>query len=544
MNFYHYEGILTMLLDQNPLTLKLHEYQRHEIIQAFPQINTQKQIPLIFWNYLNGRPEKFYSDEIFHIALSTLNQFLKKYPDQMANFLIKENNEFNIALRQLIDINSLPIHDDILPKDDLDLIKFCDNTILPSYLKLVEGVFHVIINPIIAFIQLENGKPIKDLPLFDQIEKLKYQYAIFTESVSRTMRNGIAHGGVIFRNNDITFIDKKGKKETYRIQDVIPIFDNLLDACNAIVLAFLLLYHENHDFFKNNNISLPITIIYEELKSELKSPGWEIKGCLESQTFNGRSQLNIFTSNSFRDKSRLVYHVIRTMHITNIYAPSYDRYFLKINSKHYLNGFISFNGIKIRELQSELSDDNVSKYFSAIESPLIWHRDLPFSKFYTYAATLLSAIKVAFPLEFQKIKKKNFNYFIEPRFIEVSTERYINRARVSIIIHTHPNIKIDDLIRKNIEKILKKSIRFARKDISYFSLSKYLPISFIHINVLTKDFRKRKMGYPGLISELICTIERDKTKKVKLRDIATGIPEVIRDIRLVWNKRSGYPKDL
>jgi hypothetical protein len=532
-----------MFLDQNPLTSTIHEYQRDKIIQKFPQISNEIKIPLIFWNFLTKRPEKYYSNEIFDITLNTFKKFLLKYPDELLNFSNIQKYEFNKSFRQLMDINALKIHDNILSKEEIDLIEFCDNAILPAYLKLIEGVFHVLIKSIIAFNQLEKGKSITDLDLYNQIENLKGKYEIFIESASVIMRNGIAHGGVLFGTRDISFIDKKGNQKEYRIKDVISKFDDLLDTCNAISLAYLVFYYENYRFFTNNNVVLPINLICEEIKSELKSPGWEVNDCIESQIFEGKTQFNIFTTNSFLYKPYLIYHIGRTMHISNIYAPYYDRYLIKLISKHYLNGFIVFDGNKILELQKNMDEDDSNAYFKAIKLSCIWHRDMPFQKLCTLIIACFSGLIIRYFLEKEKLKEKKLNLIYEPRTVELSIEPSITKARVSIVINISPNIEIDKIVRKNISNIIKNSIRYAKKDLSYFSLSKYLPISFIHINVLTKDFRKRNIQYPGFIPELLCIIQQDKTKKIKKIDIATGIPEMIGDIRIVWNTKSGYPKD-
>ena len=42
--------------------------------------------------------------------------------------------------------------------------------------------------------------------------------------------------------------------------------------------------------------------------------------------------------------------------------------------------------------------------------------------------------------------------------------------------------------------------------------------------------------------DLICTLELNKIRKIKSVDIAGGIPEIIGDYRIVWNKRANIPR--
>lgn len=60
---------------------------------------------------------------------------------------------------------------------------------------------------------------------------------------------------------------------------------------------------------------------------------------------------------------------------------------------------------------------------------------------------------------------------------------------------------------------------------------------------MSEDFRKRKIESPGFIPEKICTIRQYRGKQKKqIRGKANGVLEIIGDIRIDWNSRSGYPR--
>ncbi|WP_148208183.1 hypothetical protein [Methanosphaerula palustris] len=530
-------------MNPDPSIHSIHDSRRSAIFEKFPTLDNNARIPLIFGRYLNNKPEKFYSRNIFVQATQIYSDFLEKFQDELFIFLKNESRELNLANRNLSEINLLPIHDIKLPDDDdIKLINYCDYSILPNYLKLIEGVYRVIINPIVAFVQLEKGQQISNQKIFNRCENICKKYPDFSDPFLNTIRNGIAHGGIVYGNGSITFIDEN-KVEEYSIKQFIVEFDDLLDFCNAMMLAYLTFYYSNHLLFKSGNIFLPSSFLFEEIKEELSAPSWEVRGCIESVTYKKENQLIIYISDSLLGKIHLLFYLTGTVRgilkLIPFYGKEYSRFFFSFSSKYYQRGFLAVDRTKIQFSEKEGFDD--TSILNAMEVPLIYHRNLIFNRLFFWAITILNGFKpnISFILKNQRVINDGFS--MEPRSGQIFRYRLGVTIKVSLVIK--PNGKdLETIIRKEFRKLINESIKYGRNLTPIYSIEKYLPVSLIHINVMSEDFRERKLESPGLIPELICTIKHYRKKPEKIVDIVTGIPEIIGDVRIVWNSRSGYPK--
>lgn len=504
------------------------EFYRLLIFEKFPFLDKDTRIPLVFWRYLFNRPEKFLNWDVYTQAIKIYSDFYSKYPTEFSDFFSKEFRELNLANRNLSEINLLLIHDNKLNDDQIELINFCDNSILPNYLRLIEGVYHVMINPIVTFTQLENGKKPFNQKIFNRCEYITKEYPTFSEPYSHVIRNAIAHGGVIYGNNNITFQDDNNIEE-YSIKGFIRKFDDLLDFCNAMILAFLTFYYINRTNLSSEGIVLPTSFIFEEIKMEFSAPKWDVRACIESETHDKRNQLNIYIGESFFWKTLPFYYSLQTVQgavkLCSFFGKSYSRIFISYSSKYYPRGFIGFDGEKIAQSKKEEIDD-ISTYRKAIDVEFISHRNPFFNRLWYIASYFKDTIQRGIPLWLDKRRTGRVGYTIEPRAGKIFRTRFGVTIRLSIVI-TSDSENLDTIIRNNVRKIVKDSIKFGRGQTPLYDIRRYLPISLVFISVMSKDFRERKIECPGLIPELVCTIRQDKGKHRKIVDINGGIPEII-----------------
>jgi hypothetical protein len=538
-----------VLMNPDPISQMILNSQRDTISKKFPALDQGIRTPIVFWKYLTDAPERFFNKEIFDQITQIYADFFSKYPNELFTFLKEEYSELNNANRNLSEINLLPIHDIKLPNDDdINLINFCDYSILPNYLRLIEGVYRVVINPIVAFARLEGGKTTSLLTpgtIYRRWQILCNNYPDFSAPFIRTVRNGIAHGGVVYGNNDIIFTDKDSS-ESFLISQFIKEFDNLVDFCNAMILAYLLFYYRNFQILFDEGVYLPTSFLFDELRAELSAPKWEVRGCIESKTFDKKSQLNIYIRDSLLSKMRLRYYSSRTVRgankLSSFFGKRYSRFFISYFSKYYTRGFISYDGEKIKQLE-EAGVDEISTYVGAIEVPLIFHRNLIFNRFLYTLGSISNGIRIGIPYWVKKRGADRDGYVVIPRVGQIFKYPSGVTVKVSLVVSSEAD-DLDVIIRKNVKAIIKKSIRFGRRSAPISSVEKYLPITFVDLKIMSEDFRKRKLEGPGLIPELVCTIRQNRWKqKVQIVDIATGVPEVIGNIRIVWNNRSGYPRN-
>ena len=223
---------------KKPLVGNLHEGQSQKLKDVFYQLGKCKSpYFLALIKYLDKQPEKFYSKDIFEIYTTFLEVQFSKNPKRLISILNNKNHDLSNAFSLLDRINNESWHDAILPDNDYERMKFCDANLNPTYLKLVDGVYHHFIYILAACSRLERRKNAEGLDLFNCVEEIKSNYPSICGPYDNRIRNGIAHGGVVFKHFEIIYKDKKGKVRTIQTLDLPLLVDELVDTCNAIALA-------------------------------------------------------------------------------------------------------------------------------------------------------------------------------------------------------------------------------------------------------------------------------------------------------------------
>ena len=284
---------------ESPFTEELHNYKRKKINLEFPILNNSNHAYLSIWEYLSGIPERFYNETACRDILNFLNNIREKEPSYLVKIL--NGNEFqSMGFKSLNEINSLKFHDMAIPSNEYDLMRFCNNHIHPNYLKLVEGVYSNLIFPIGVYHRIERGKRLEGFDIYNRVEELKMTtlFKYLSDPYNHTIRNAIAHGKVVFKHNDISYKDRD-EEFVLSYRDTINLFDDILDISNGLSLGFCLFYFTNLEFLEKHDIMIPLPIMIEELKAETNATGWKIRGYLESETIDNRSQLIIFAKNYF-----------------------------------------------------------------------------------------------------------------------------------------------------------------------------------------------------------------------------------------------------
>jgi hypothetical protein len=502
----------------------------------FPILNNNKNHAyLSIWEYLSGVPERFYNETACGDILDFLNNIREKEPGSLVKIL--NDNEFqSMGFKSLNEINSLKFHDMAIPTNEFDLMRFCNNHIHPNYLKLVEGIYSNFIFPISAYQRIDRGKKLEGFDIYNRVEELKgTSYEYLSNPYNNTIRNAIAHGKVVFKQNDIIYIDTN-KKIILSSRDTINLFDDMLDISNGLSLGFCLFYFTNLEFLEEHDIIIPLPIMIEELKAETNATGWKIRGYLESETSDNRSQLIIFAKNGLLDRLKLNYHVLRSAFFAEKFSPGYRRYFISLDSKYSLPGWAAFDGSELCKLRNK-HIDNLQDYYKTLES-IFFHPKFKLPRFVFKVATFFSIILINLPVTLLEFKEKFYKLSIKPREVTIHQNKFHSVIKGSVIVNSNSNMLIDELIRNNSGSIVRKTIKTARKNAKITDISKYLPVGYLRINIYSKDFRKRKLKNSGLIPELLCTIEFKRLERIRTIDIIGGRPEIIKQFRIVWNEKA------
>lgn len=532
-----------MLLENNPATGQQHEDWRKRIKNEFPDTDFSKSSDyLCLISYLDKAPQKFYSEEAYKQYLLFLENIKLKDPNLLADILKDAESLLSISNKILTEVNEKPIHDTFLPREHNDLINFIDKEIHYNLLKVYETPFFQFSRVVAKYYWIKDKKTTDGLDLFNSVVQLKKVGFAFIDPIYlHDVRNGIAHGKIIFTDLDITYIDKKGNEAKIPTKKIIDTLDRTLDIANGFCLAFKVFCFTNPGFFETHSIPIPQSILLEELQARANAPAWTITNCLESVAMHDKKQLMIYVRNDNWDFSKVQWYSFATAYWAERLTKSYDRIFFSFHSTHAQlspTGWAAFDGSKFKELR-ERNETKIESYKGVLEGDLIFFAPkIKFPRFIYKIGTYRSIIKTTFPLAWRKYVD---TYFPTPFFIR-ETQIHSNKSFAvvqdpSVIVKPNFQNDIEQLIRNNKKKIINLAIKYSRKQCSRFSLTRYLPVKHIRVFIYDTDKRVRNLRYSGLIPDLVATIEVNTSKRIKTIDILGGTPEQHGKYRIVWNKR-------
>lgn len=532
-----------MLIKNNPTTAQLHDDWRQRIVNKFRNIdfsNCSDFLCLI--SYLDNSPQKFYSEKAFNQYYDSLSNIKTNDPKILAEIIKDAEQILSISNRILTEVNNKHIHDILLPKEHNDLINFIDKEIHYNLLKVYETPFFQFCQIIAKYYWIKAKKGTDGLDLYNSVEQLKKEGFNFIDSIYlHDVRNGIAHGKVIFSDLDITYIDKKNNKAKIPTRKIIDTLDGTLDVVNGFCLAFKVFCLTNSDYFEKYKIPIPQSILLEELQAKANAPAWKITNCLESVAMHDKRQLMIYIQNDNWDFSKVNWYCFTTAYWAESLTKCYDRIFFSFNSKHAKlspSGWAAYDAGKLKELR-EHNETRLEEYKGVLEGDLLFFiPKIKFPRFVYKIGSIVSIMKVALPLAWTNYKNTYF-----PKLFIVRETQIHSRAGYSIIndpsviINSQFYDNIEQLIRNNKKKIIRKAIKYSRNQCSRFSLTRYLPVKYIRLFIYDSDKRVRNLRNSGLISELIATIEINTSKQIRTIDIIGGRVEQIGKYRIVWNKK-------
>lgn len=522
----------------SPITRGLHQFKRCRILESFPELSTcSREDYLSLWKYLEGTPERFYSLQSYKSMIDFLDDVSTTSPLILEEIFERPEWAPDIAFRTLAEINAREFNDSVVPSDEYEMISFCENHIHPAYLRLVESCFSYFIYPIAAYQRISRNRALDGLDLYNRVEELEgTPYSSLVNHYNNTIRNSIAHGGVIYKHAEIIYQDKSGQV-SLSTREIVACYDDLLDICNGLSLGYRVYFCTNRDFLEKHKIRIPLPILVEELKAETEAPGWRIEGCVESEVVGDESQLIVFSTNTFLDPMKLQYHVVRSALLCEMFAPGYAHYFFSLNSRHSLLGYAGFNGEHVEEFRTKgLPEEGNLNIFD--------HRGLSFRPrprlphFVFRISTFISVFRTTISLVIKSTAQEIRPLSMISRVVEVHRNGSFAVVNGSVVLKTTEAEILEETVRANSKAILRKAIRKARKNAKAADISKYLPIGYARILVFSRDMRVRRLRNSGLASELICTVQQKRLERIKAPDILGGFPEEYRGLHIVWNKHS------
>lgn len=517
----------------NPLTAARDDDDRLRLQALFPDLNTCPHSSFLALRpYLHGCPERFFNRAIHKLMLEWLKSRDGRQREQLRSYLSSMDAELSMAMVFLSQINSEDWHDRPLTEGaDLLVLRVIDKVLHPAYLRLVEGVFAPLIRPVAHFARLDRGKKTEGLDVFNLVQELSgSSMSACVEAYHHTMRNGIAHGGITYRQKDICYRDNRGNIEIIDVWAVVRLCDDLVDACNALTAAikvFLITAFEH-------GYRLPRELLVEELVEETRTPWWTIDGCLESELPSG-TQLLVYARPESRDQMKVLWSAVQSAALAGSFAPGHARYFMSLHGSKSWPGWAVFDGTRLKHLR-ESGAREVHEYTSAFADPGFFYTSkLPLPRLLGWFDTLCGSFRLHWPLVRRQIRE----IFQYP--VTIARDARMHRNGWGYVLNgavVMPELTKESaasIIRANRHRIIRNAARAARSSMSAFQLVRYLPLGYARVCVFSDDFRCRRLDSFGLGPELVCTVQLQRIRRIKSPDIIGSTVEISGNWRIAWN---------
>lgn len=199
----------------------------------------------------------------------------------------------------------------------------------------------------------------------------------------------------------------------------------------------------------------------------------------------------------------------------------------------------SFYGTELEKRR--INEENlIENYNGVYETKVIFYKYNFLPRVIFKISTFISVARVVFPLKLYEVKAGRNELLISVRSTELHNIKYSTIINAIVVIESNSDKTIRDLIKGNCNKIAHAAIKEARRSSHILKISKYLIVGRLYIKIFVNDYRTRKLDNSGLIPDLLCTLEINKLDHIRRVDIAGGIPEIVGNYRIVWNKRADF----
>lgn len=517
---------------ENSITKPQDEFDLQRLSNIFTQLKEEAgSNSLALRCHLDHQPDKFYDKLAFDKYYHWITKQDQCKRVDLKNWVLQNIFHISQALLFLKEINLEPWHDfPLTSKDEYDTIRMIDKHIHPSYLRIVEGVFFPLLQPIAHFSRRDRNKHADNLSLWSTVEEIKGgPEGYLTQPYIHIMRNGIAHGGVSFLQRAIRYTDAKGNKCTYDTSFVVRVFDDMLDTCNGIAAALKVFFLNN----QTQGYAMPQELLNQILQEQTKNPWWEVEGSVEAE-IQDQSQLTIYAKLKTTDFRKIQWSALQTGILAERLVRGYDRYFLSFRSWKSLPGWASFEGNRLKSLRESGSSD-LEDYAGTLQELFYWHRKPKIFNFLDSFGTLLYSFQATWPLAWHDIMVNLDRPIITCRNVTVERDGWHAIINAEIVIENLDVQKAKETIRKNRHRAVRSTKRLMSKRQRWFGHA-MLPVGYARIAIFRKDYRRHRLKVFGLGDDLVCTLTLRRIRRIQAPDIFGSSIETVGHWRIAWNR--------
>jgi len=525
----------------NPLLTAVHERHRQTVLNQFPELREcQDGWFLSLYAYCDRCPEHHFSRQQYRTYLEWLRSQHGSGGQALSSYLHESSVELDRAFLFLAEINSYDWHDSVpQAADEYDAIRFIDQVVHPAYLRLAEAVFFPFARLVAFLLRVDRHKNTEGLDLYNVADELQRAgFADLTAGYHHGVRNAIAHGRIVYRQREIEYHDRSGGS-TLSDREIVALFDDLLDICNAMALALrVYLLTSGRDMH-----TVPLQVLLAELQAQTQSPWWRIEGCVSSELREGQVQLILYARPDTGDYLKVMYATVAAAALAARLAPGFDRYFFSLRSGKGWPGWAAFDGHKLAS-GIAAAEPPIDSAASSLEQNLVFYvPPLRLPRPLGKAETILHSIRLRWPLLMSELSTRRQLPRIRVRAAKIHRNGRRSVLNASVVITSEVAAVDKALVRNSCPRIVRAALRAARSATHRTELTRYLPLGYARIAVFSRDFRQRRLESYGLGADLIGTIGIKRIARIRAPDIFGSTPEEYGPYHIAWNAAwvSGQP---
>ena len=518
---------------QNPFTKDQNDRDLAGIIVRFPELSTATPSQMLaLRSYTNVLPEKFFDLIAYRTYLAWLEKCSHSHASALRRYLKSSEFEMDRGFVALREINAMEWHDaKIAEGEDYEIMRFVDRHVHPAYLRLIEGVLTPLTRPVAHFSRLRRNKGTDGLDVWSINTEISGQpEGTLMAQYDNVIRNGIAHGGITFLQNEIRYRDSKGNEVTLGSREMINRFDDLLDVCNGMVAAMKVFLLQP----VWSKYPTPRELMVDVLKEQTKAPWWRIEACVDAE-IQGRSQLTVYARPDTRDERKVNWSTFQSAVLAENLVPGYDRYFFSLRSRKAWPGWAALDGNRLKALR-ESNASTIADYAGVFEQGGFFYVPQPkLPGFINTIDTFVTGYRLKWRSTIEELNDIFGNIKIICRSASIHRNSWGAVVRGEIVIDEIEDGQLIEMIRKNRIRIIKIAKRHARIQ-NGLNVASYLPIGFARVAVFKRDFRQRRLAGFGLGSDLVCTVGVRRISRIQAPEIVGSKVEDFGRYRIAWNR--------
>jgi len=505
---------LTIYLPKDYLPSDLTQIPRNHILDLYP--------------FFEKYPQKYYKEDIFIFFIDFHLNFFNTYNDIQSVFADVNTSltegwfKLNLFNKEVAETNL-----DNLPRE-----KKFRTYILPWYAhRLCEDIYDSLLSLPLKSLGKERNKKYLQLSTNKKINDILKQdanLAFLTHFYNPIIRNASSHpsGQIKFlKKNQIHFINKKDDELLYD-SEVIEIFEDLLDTCNAMAFATKILQIKFFDKLKTTTmqpVHLEDSLKEEFLKKEISSHMFWIEGIdVVEMPSNRGKQLNLDCRHRILRIEETIFEAFRSMVIVNKYFPNVDFIFVGLKSKGQTAWIRAKTKNVKRWVSGEITDEEFFKvimkdaFFYPLRSSNIFIR-------------IISSLRRFWPILIENFKKEYQNQLRQQGLYAEEDWKILDLQDSSI--RGAKRFLVTLLVKRGTSKA---SIKGIIGDVTR-EVTKKERANYVWILVFDKEKRPRDMYALDELPYFICRSEYYDKSRDDLAYIHADYDEEYKGIRVKWS---------